>query len=206
MLIGYELLEMWQVILGAAIAGSTSFVAKRLFNPFSRDSRLPENYAEEQEPVAPPVGIGSLDSSCDKTDGVFRFSSSGSTVNSGSGSGSSPGFCKSSGVKCRVRVRGLMKKKKKNGGGCVIEKRSGNVGAFETKSEVCSKKTKTLGAASASKRGSYYSNQGSTSTLSKTLIDFFCDSRCKNEVGMKSGLMKTHEASEISVVGLLSLA
>ncbi|AEE74805.1 POLAR LOCALIZATION DURING ASYMMETRIC DIVISION AND protein [Arabidopsis thaliana] len=150
---------MWQVILGAAIAGSTGFVAKRLFNPFSRDSPTPENYAEEQEPVTPPVSIGFLDSPCDKTNGVFRFSSSGSTVNSGSGSGSSPGFRKSSGVKCRVRVRGLMKKKKKkNSGGCEIEKRSGNVGAFEMKSEVCSKKTKTLGAASASKHHSSFSS------------------------------------------------
>ncbi|XP_010476177.1 PREDICTED: polyamine-modulated factor 1-binding protein 1-like [Camelina sativa] len=151
---------MWQVVLGAAIAGSTSFVAKRFFNPFSRDSRLPEDYAEEQEPVTPPVGIGFLDSSFDRTDGVFRFSSTGATVNSGFGSGSSHGFRKSSGVKCRVRVRGLMRKKKNNGGGCEIEKLSANVGALETKSEVYSKKTKTLGAASASKRGSScYSNQ-----------------------------------------------
>ncbi|EOA30720.1 hypothetical protein CARUB_v10013856mg [Capsella rubella] len=157
---------MWQVVLGAAIAGSTSFVAKRFFNPFSRDSRLPENYAEEQETLTPPVGIGFLDSSFDKTDGVFRFSSSGSAVNSGSGfgSGSSSGFRKISGAKCRVRFRGLMnKKKKKNGGGCEIEKRSANVGALETKSEVCSKKTKTLGAASASKRGSCYTNQDHSS-------------------------------------------
>ncbi|XP_010464630.1 PREDICTED: protein POLAR LOCALIZATION DURING ASYMMETRIC DIVISION AND REDISTRIBUTION-like isoform X2 [Camelina sativa] len=151
---------MWQVVLGAAIAGSTSFVAKRFFNPFSRDSRHPEDYAEEQEPVTPPpVGIGFLDSSFDKTDGVFRFSSTGSTVNSGFGSGSSPGFRKSSGVKCRVRVRGLMRKKKKdNGGGGEIEKRSANVGAFESKSDVCSKKTKTLGAASASKHHSSISS------------------------------------------------
>lgn len=186
---------MWQVLLGAAIAGSTGLVAKRFFNPFSRDSPTLEDYTEEQEPIAPPVSIGFLDSPFDKTNGVFRFSSSGSTVNSGSGSGSSPGFRKSSGVKCRVRVRGLMKKKKKISEGCEIEKR-----------EVCSKKTKTLGAASASKRGSSYSNQGFASTLSKTLIDFFCDSRFTNEVGMKSRLMKTHEASAISVVGLLSLA
>ncbi|KAL1193903.1 hypothetical protein V5N11_032024 [Cardamine amara subsp. amara] len=149
---------MWQVILGAAVAGSTGFVAKRFFNPFSRDSRIPENYAEEHEPVTPPVGIGFLNSSGDKTNGVFRFSSTESTANSGSGSGSSPGFRKSSGVKCRVKVRGLMKKKKKNGEGGEIEKRSGNVGDFETKNEVCSKKTRTLGSASASKHHSSFSS------------------------------------------------
>lgn len=159
---------MWQVILGAAIAGSTGFVAKRFLNPFSRDSRLLEDHAEEHEPVTPPVGIGFLDSPGDKTNGVFRFSSSGSTVNSGSGSGSSPGFRKSSGVKCKVRVRGLMKKKKRNGGGCEIEKRSGNVGAVKTRSDVCLKKPRTLGAASSSsKRGSCHDNQGFASTLSK---------------------------------------
>lgn len=141
---------MWQVILGAAIAGSTGLVARRFFNPFSP----PEDHGEEHEPVvAPPVGIGFLNSPCEKTNGVFRFCSSGSA---GSGSGSSPGFRKGSGVACKVKVRGLMKqkqKKKKNSvGGSEIENRSGNV---------CLKKARTLSAASASKRGScYHNNQG----------------------------------------------
>ncbi|VVA97031.1 unnamed protein product [Arabis nemorensis] len=155
---------MWQVILGAAIAGSTGFVAKRFLNPFSRDSRLLEDYPEEKEPITPPVGIGFLDLPGDKTDGVFRFSSSGSTVNSGSGSGSSPGFRTSSGVKCKVRVRGLMnKKKERNGEGYEIEKRSGNVCAVKTKSDVCLKKPRTLGSASSSKRGLCYDNQDNSS-------------------------------------------
>ncbi|CAA7033577.1 unnamed protein product [Microthlaspi erraticum] len=140
---------MWQVVLGAAIAGSTGIVAKRFFNPFSRHCSPPKNQLEDEEPVTPPpVGIGFLDSSCDKTDGVFRFSSSGSTVNSGSGSGSR----KSSGVKCKVRIRGLKKNKTKikNGECHEIEKRSGNVTAVKTKTDVCLKKPRTLGTASAS--------------------------------------------------------
>ncbi|CAN8259921.1 unnamed protein product [Cochlearia groenlandica] len=137
---------MWQVILGAAIAGSTGFVAKRFFNPFSRDSSL------EHDLVSPPIGIGFLDSPGDKTNGVFRFSSTGSTVDAGSGSGSSPGFKKSSGVKRRVRVRGLMKKKK-NG-----EDQSGKVGAFRTRSDVCLKKPRTLGDTSATKHHSTFSS------------------------------------------------
>lgn len=145
--------EMWQVIIGAAIAGSTGLIAKRFFNPFSP----PEDHGEEEhEPVTPPppVGIGFLNSPCDKTNGVFRFSSSGSA---GSGSGSSPGFRKCSGVSCKVKVRGLMKqkekkkmKKKNSGGGSEIENRSGSVFL---------KKARTLSAASsASKRGSRYDN------------------------------------------------
>lgn len=142
--------EMWQVIIGAAIAGSTGLVAaKRFFNPFSP----PEYHCqEEHDPVTPPppVGIGFLNSPCDKTNGVFRFSSSGSA---GSGSGSSPGFRKCSGVSCKVKVRGLMKQKKKkkknNGGGSEIENRSGSVPL---------KKARTLSAASGSKRGSRYDN------------------------------------------------
>ncbi|CAH2054331.1 unnamed protein product [Thlaspi arvense] len=149
---------MWQVILGAAIAGSTGLVAKRFFNPFSRHSRLPEDHAEEQEPVTPPVGIGFLDSPCYKTNGVFRFNSSGSTGNSGSGSGSSHEFKNSSGVKCKVRIRGLRKKKKQNSGeGHEIEKRSGNVGDVKPRSDVCLKKARTLCAPS--KRGSCYNTQ-----------------------------------------------
>ncbi|KAG7581147.1 hypothetical protein ISN44_As08g008750 [Arabidopsis suecica] len=183
---------MWQVLLGAAIAGSTGFVAKRFFNPFSRESPTLEDYAEEQEPITPPVSIEFLDSPFDKTNGVFRFSSSGSTVNSGSGSGSSPGFRKSSGVKSRVRVRGLMKKKKKtNSGGCEIEKRSGNVGACEMKDEVCSKKKKTLGAASASKRGSSYSNQDHSSFSSALGVCMMYMMSAE-----KSEISKLHAATE----------
>ncbi|KFK38360.1 hypothetical protein AALP_AA3G104100 [Arabis alpina] len=154
---------MWQVILGAAIAGSTGFVAKRFLNPFSRDSRLLEDCSEEKEPVTPPVGIGFLDSPGDKTNGVFRFSSSGSTVNSGSGSGSNPGFRKGSGGKCKVRVRGLMNKKKRNGEGCEIEKRSGNDGVVKMKSDVCLKKPRTLGGSSSSKHGLCYDNKDHSS-------------------------------------------
>ncbi|CAH8356352.1 unnamed protein product [Eruca vesicaria subsp. sativa] len=153
---------MWQVIVGAAIAGSTGLVAKRFFNnPFSPHSRLlPEDHGEE---VTPPVGIGFLGSPCEKTNGVFRFSSSGS-AESGSG------FRKSStGVtSCKVRIRGLMKhknkkmkKKKSNGGGSEIEKRSGSV---------CLKKPRTLNADdSNSKRGSCFNNNQDHSTFNSAL-------------------------------------
>ncbi|KAJ0244249.1 Uncharacterized protein HA466_0189120 [Hirschfeldia incana] len=176
---------MWQVILGAAIAGSTGLVAKRFFNPFSP----PEDRGEEKEPVTPPVGIGFLNSPCDKTNGVFRFSSSGSTVNSGSGSGSSPGFRKSSGPTCKVRIRGLMKQKKRNNGcSSEIEKRSGNVSL---------KKPRTLsGAASASKRGSSYNNNNQDhSTFSSALgvCMMYMMSAEKNEIS------KLHTATEETV-------
>ncbi|KAF8086271.1 hypothetical protein N665_0630s0021 [Sinapis alba] len=181
---------MWQVILGAAIAGSTGLVAKRFFNPFSPHPRLPEeDHGEEHERVAPPVGIGFLNSPCDKTNGVFRFSSSGSAE---SGSGSSPGFRKSSGATCKVKVRGLMKQKKKmkknNGGGSEIEKRSGNG---------CLKKPRTLGgAASASKRGSSYNNNNQDhSTFSSALgvCMMYMMSAEKNEI------TKLHTATEETV-------
>ncbi|CAF2155811.1 BnaA01g32100D [Brassica napus] len=181
---------MWQVILGAAIAaGSTGLVAKRFFNPFSPHPRLPEDHGEEeQEHLTTPVGIGFLNSPCNKTNGVFRFNSSGSA---GSGSGSSPGFTKSSGSTCKVRIRGLMKqkktKKKNNGGGSEIEKRSGTV---------CLKKPRTLGADSASKRGvSYYNNNQDHSTFSSALgvCMMYMMSSEKNEIS------KLHTATEETV-------
>ncbi|KAJ4885917.1 Uncharacterized protein Rs2_25665 [Raphanus sativus] len=178
---------MWQVILGAAIAGSTGLIAKRFLNPFSP----PEDHGEEErEPVAPPpVGIGFLNSPCDKTNGVFRFSSSGSAR---SGSGSSPGFRKCAGVSCKVKVRGLMKQKKKKnsggGGGSEIENRSGSV---------CLKKARTLSAAasSASKRVSRYDNNQDRSTFSSALgvCMMYMMSAEKNEIS------KLHTATEETV-------
>ncbi|KAF2585736.1 hypothetical protein F2Q70_00037561 [Brassica cretica] len=184
-----NLAEMWQVVLGAAIAaGSTGLVAKRFFNPFSPHPRLlPEDHSEEeQEHVTTPVGIGFLGSPCEKTNGVFRFSSSGSA---GSGSGSSPGFRKSPGVTCKVKVRGLMKqkknKRKNNGGGSEIEKRSGTV---------CLKKARTLSADSASKRGSgtCSNNNQDHSTFSSALgvCMMYMMSAEKNEIS------KLHTATE----------
>ncbi|CAN7075469.1 unnamed protein product [Brassica oleracea var. botrytis] len=187
---------MWQVVLGAAIAaGSTGLVAKRFFNPFSPHPRLlPEDHSEEeQEHVTTPVGIGFLGSPCEKTNGVFRFSSSGSA---GSGSGSSPGFRKSPGVTCKVKVRGLMKqknKRKNNGGGSEIEKRSGNVSL---------KKPRTLGADSASKRGvSCYNNNQDHSTFSSALgvCMMYMMSAEKNEMS------KLHTATEETVKAIQEL-
>ncbi|CDY22200.1 BnaC01g39010D [Brassica napus] len=179
---------MWQVVLGAAIAaGSTGLVAKRFFNPFSPHPPFPEDHSEEeQEHVTTPVGIGFLGSPCEKTNGVFRFKSSGSA---GSGSGSSPGFRKSPGVTCKVKVRGLMKQKKNenNGGGSEIEKRSGNVSL---------KKPRTLSADSASKRGvSCYNNNQDHSTFSSALgvCMMYMMSAEKNEMS------KLHTATEETV-------
>ncbi|KAF2543563.1 hypothetical protein F2Q68_00033023 [Brassica cretica] len=190
-------LQMWQVVLGAAIAaGSTGLVAKRFFNPFSPHPPFPEDHSEEeQEHVTTPVGIGFLGSPCEKTNGVFRFSSSGSA---GSGSGSSPGFRKSPGVTCKVKVRGLMKqkknKRKNNGGGSEIEKRSGTV---------CLKKARTLSADSASKRGSgtCSNNNQDHSTFSSALgvCMMYMMSAEKNEIS------KLHTATEETVKAIQEL-
>ncbi|CAN6926557.1 unnamed protein product [Brassica oleracea] len=185
---------MWQVVLGAAIAaGSTGLVAKRFFNPFSPHPPFPEDHSEEeQEHVTTPVGIGFLNSPCEKTNGVFRFKSSGSA---GSGSGSSPGFRKSPGVTCKVKVRGLMKQKKNknNGGGSEIEKRSGNASL---------KKPRTLSADSASKRGvSCYNNNQDHSTFSSALgvCMMYMMSAEKNEMS------KLHTATEETVKAIQEL-
>lgn len=73
---------MWQVLLAAAVAGSTGLVAKHLFGP---------NDADDRTPCTPPQQTGNTfhaSSACDgsqtEQDGFFRFSSSGSRSGSGS--------------------------------------------------------------------------------------------------------------------------
>ncbi len=75
---------MWQVLVAAAVAGSTGLVAKHLFNPNADptttntkpipDQPEPENLSHNLNPQA-----STLDSPPVKQDGnIFRFSSSGS--------------------------------------------------------------------------------------------------------------------------------
>ena len=92
---------MWQVLLAAAVAGSTGLVAKHVFNtnadPVSDQTQNPFDDSKPQVPVAstlilgsPPASSGCNDSGngdgslCQRQDGIFRFSSSGGASRSGS--------------------------------------------------------------------------------------------------------------------------
>ncbi|KAM4089916.1 hypothetical protein ACJW30_09G020100 [Castanea mollissima] len=76
---------MWQVLLAAAVAGSTSLVAKHLFNP-NADPTTTTATATTPIPADQPHNLNTqacaLPSDCDfeeqERDGIFRFSSSGS--------------------------------------------------------------------------------------------------------------------------------
>lgn len=69
---------MWQVLLAAAVAGSTSLVAKHLFNP----NADPTTTTTADQPHNLNAQACALPSDCDfeeqERDGIFRFSSSGS--------------------------------------------------------------------------------------------------------------------------------
>ncbi|KAM7264578.1 hypothetical protein ACFE04_002261 [Oxalis oulophora] len=68
---------MWQVLVAAAVAGSTSLVAKHLLkNPKSVEEEKNEDYPFGEDPIG-FVGAG-FESKCDAKDGIFRFSSPGS--------------------------------------------------------------------------------------------------------------------------------
>ncbi|XP_059427962.1 uncharacterized protein LOC132161789 isoform X1 [Corylus avellana] len=90
---------MWQVLLAAAVAGSTGLVAKHVFNtnadPVSDQTQNPFDHSKPQVPVAstlgsPPASSGCNDfgngdgSHCQRQDGIFRFSSSEGASRSGS--------------------------------------------------------------------------------------------------------------------------
>jgi hypothetical protein len=96
---------MWQVLLAAAVAGSTGLVAKLVFapnadptaDPVSDQTQNPFDHTKPQVSVAstlgsPPVSSGCNDSGngngngshCQRQDGIFRFSSSGGASRSGS--------------------------------------------------------------------------------------------------------------------------
>lgn len=73
---------MWQVLLAAAVAGSTGLVAKHLFGPNDTDDHTPS--ALPQQADNPFHAPSSCDGSQSEQDGIFRFSSSGSRSGSGS--------------------------------------------------------------------------------------------------------------------------
>lgn len=90
---------MWQVLLAAAVAGSTGLVAKHVFtpnaDPVSEQTQNPFDHSEPQVSAAstagsPPVSSACNDSGngngshCRRQDGIFRFSSSGGSSRSGS--------------------------------------------------------------------------------------------------------------------------
>lgn len=74
---------MWQVLLTAAVAGSTGLVAKHLLSGAADPSKtLDPDPAPDQEaakPSTPRATISALNASeCEKSEEIFRFSSSGS--------------------------------------------------------------------------------------------------------------------------------
>ncbi|XP_021289948.1 uncharacterized protein LOC110420883 [Herrania umbratica] len=81
---------MWQILLGAAVAGSTGLLAKHLFNPNNPISQGNPNSDNDQEKLDLQFQNGFLESGCEsngedkgKQDGIFRFSSSESAGKTG---------------------------------------------------------------------------------------------------------------------------
>ena len=73
---------MWQLLLGAAVAGSTGHLAKHLFNPNNPFSQYIPNSNLDQEKQDLHLQNGFLESGYEssweekqKQDGIFRFSS-----------------------------------------------------------------------------------------------------------------------------------
>ncbi|XP_022767388.1 uncharacterized protein LOC111311862 isoform X2 [Durio zibethinus] len=128
---------MWQLLLGAAVAGSTRFLTKHLFhaNPKNPISPNTPNSNLDQEKQDPHLQNGFLESRCDsnweekqRQDGIFRFSS--------------PESAGKTGVKAKVRnlrKNVVLKKagKRSSGGG------GGGVEVNRRKFAVCLKKRKT---------------------------------------------------------------
>ncbi|MBA0693140.1 hypothetical protein Goari_010646 [Gossypium aridum] len=120
---------MWQLLLGAAIAGSTGLLAKHLFNPksISQDSSNTNFDTEKQDPR---LQNRYLESGCEsnwdekpKQGEIFRFSSSESAVKT------------KTGVKARKKVV-LKKAEKRSNGGSGVEVNT-------KKFSVCLKKRRT---------------------------------------------------------------
>lgn len=120
---------MWQLLLGAAVAGSTGLLAKHLFNPksISQDSSNTNFDTEKQDPR---LQNRFLESGCEsnwdekpKQGELFRFSSSESAVKT------------KTGVKARKKVV-LKKAEKRSNGGSGVEVNT-------KKFSVCLKKRRT---------------------------------------------------------------
>ncbi|KAH1039492.1 hypothetical protein J1N35_041235 [Gossypium stocksii] len=120
---------MWQFLLGAAVAGSTGFLAKHLFNPNSiSQGSLNTNFDTEKQD--PRLQNCFLESGCEsnwdekpKQGDIFRFSSSESAVKT------------KTGVKARKKVV-LKKAEKRSNGGSGVE-------VNRKKFSVCLKKRRT---------------------------------------------------------------
>ncbi|XVE76217.1 hypothetical protein DITRI_Ditri12bG0155400 [Diplodiscus trichospermus] len=123
---------MWQLLLGAAVAGSTGLLAKHLFNPNPNNpiSQDTPNSNLDQQKQDIHLQNGFLESGCEtnwegkqKQDGIFRFSS--------------PESAGKTGVKANDRrKKAVFKKSEKgsNGGGVEVNRR---------KFAVCLKKRRT---------------------------------------------------------------
>ncbi|GAV68867.1 hypothetical protein CFOL_v3_12370 [Cephalotus follicularis] len=83
---------MLQVLLAAAVAGLTGFVAKRLFSSNANHQQENETPVEDAK-IQNPLALNGYetesgyDSNCEKQDGIFKFSSSGCGKKSGTRSG-----------------------------------------------------------------------------------------------------------------------
>ncbi|XVF76486.1 hypothetical protein PTKIN_Ptkin13bG0270300 [Pterospermum kingtungense] len=129
---------MWQLLLGAAVAGSTGLLAKHLFNPNPNNpiSQDTPNSNLDREKQDLHLQNGFLESGCEsnweekqKQDGIFRFSSPESAGKTG---------VKSRGRNLRKKV--VLKKadKRSSGGGG-----GGGVEVNRRKFAVCLKKRRT---------------------------------------------------------------
>ncbi|EOY07780.1 Retinitis pigmentosa 1-like 1 protein, putative [Theobroma cacao] len=128
---------MWQILLGAAVAGSTGLLAKHLFNPNPNPnnpiSQGNPNSDNDQEKQDLQFQNGFLESGCEsngedkgKQDGIFRFSSSESAGKTG--------------VKTKdrnLRKKVVLKKAEKRSSG------AGGVEVSRRKLAVCLKKRRT---------------------------------------------------------------
>ncbi|GMJ03021.1 hypothetical protein like AT3G09730 [Hibiscus trionum] len=124
---------MWQLLLGAAVAGSTGLLAKHLFKP-SPNNPISQNIDLDQEKQDLRLQNGFLGSGCEsiwegkqQQGEIFRFSSPGSAGKDG---------VKAKGKKLKKRVALNKAEKRSIGGG-------GGVEVNRKKVAVCLKKRKT---------------------------------------------------------------
>ncbi|XP_041026207.1 uncharacterized protein LOC121266455 [Juglans microcarpa x Juglans regia] len=132
---------MWQVLLAAAVAGSTGLVAKHLFGPNDTDDPTPSTLPQQTDnPFHAP---SSCDGSQSEQDGIFRFSSSGSRAGSGS---------KNSRIKKTARVKRSSSIKLET----EVPRKSARRFAVRLKRRKISKNVASSSASSSSKDGSLF--------------------------------------------------
>ncbi|XVE96743.1 hypothetical protein REPUB_Repub02eG0249000 [Reevesia pubescens] len=122
---------MWQLLLGAAVAGSTGYLAKHLFNPNPNNPISPNSNIDQQKlDIHLQNGVleSGSESECgekEKKDGIFRFSSSESAGKTG---------VKAKGRNLRKEKSVLKKGEKRSRGGVEVNRR---------KFAICLKKRRT---------------------------------------------------------------